>query len=87
MHQGAAGHLFEQHYLQEMFPMNDDLSNPHQFLNHVVKVDQDAGGVMRAKTVNFEQEIRIDEVVKDRSRGRTVRDLSKLWRYMDGAKA
>jgi len=124
---GASGHLFNQHYLDAMFPL--DKTRANEFLDHVVDVDEKTAsrresvsaletGVMRQESSleNFEfGDGRVvpvggaglrsgrggadgagDDVGSGinfvepsglgvaQARGKTVRELSRLWRYAGG---
>ena len=100
VHQRASGHFFKEHYLDVMFPLADlqriKDGDPHIFLNHRVHMENREfdgpkskwWGIFRAYT---------DEIPGNDSHGAgpsrvpeqnlSVRDLSKLWRYMGGGEA
>ncbi len=76
----ASGHLLNQHYLDNMFPM----SWKNKKLDKVVEEDQ---GYMNQEI--DEQALRDDDIVKPklpggRGAGRKIRDLSRLWEYANG---
>jgi hypothetical protein len=84
---GSAGHLFRQHYLDPMFSSGESGSG---FLDEVVVVERgtiiargdmatsvDREGGEEGTEVGLEQSIAAE--------GRTVKELSRLWKYRDGA--
>ena len=119
--------MFNQHYLDPMFPLDKTRSNENGFLDQVVDVDEETAnkresvsvqqaGMMRCESSleNFgfgdgtvgarargsktptdgaaNAALGIDFVEQANSRtgvtqarGKTVRELSRLWRYMGGA--
>ena len=116
---GATGHMFNQHYMDPMFPL--DHSHTSLFLDQVVDVDEKLAvrrensalqhmGLMRRESsfkpddfnVQFGdgQTIPVGVIVNGdhadgedginfvdpsrHARGKTVRQLSRFWRYVDG---
>lgn len=96
----ASGHMLNQHYLSNMFPLPEDQPDGEQgqvlgFLDQVVNVDEDTAearrNFIRQRAVQNETGSLIsnhstaesDEGF-DSYAGKTVRDLSRLWRYMGG---
>ncbi|KAB8437363.1 hypothetical protein FH972_025043 [Carpinus fangiana] len=81
-HENQSGHLFDQHYLESMLPLSkiNDHDDPHMFLNHVCRMNTREAGVLTAATFGPNSKSGNDEglIVA------TVRDLSRLWRYVDG---
>lgn len=49
VHEKAPGHLFDQHYLDSMFPQHYDEDDARAFLNHVV-TDNNETGFAKART-------------------------------------
>ena len=76
MRLGEGGHLFCQHYLGPMFG-----GVRPGFLDEVVVVEEETA-MERAEEAGMEEEEGMvqSEVV----RGRTVREVSRLWKYKDG---
>lgn len=74
---GESGHLFCQHYLDPMF------GEHATFLGEEVVVEE---GVVvgRAADVDGVEGVRHGERQVARARGKTVRELSRLWWYKDG---
>lgn len=88
VHDHASGHLFEEHYLSTMFPLAglariyDDDSE--MFLNHKVHLEDRKGGrprwgMFRASTEVAERPVN--------GTTPTVRQMSRLWRYLGGGTA
>lgn len=87
---GATGHLLNQHYLSHIFPLPDDLHGEEPcFLDQPVNADKDPGDA-RARLV---QPGFSSSSARDRPPQRlenpkiTVREVSRLWRYMGGKDA
>lgn len=75
---GYGGHLFEQHYLANMFAGEDP-----EFLRTVVRVD-DSVAISRAAQGVEDAELGIVRATlkqTEESAGKTVAELSRLWRY------
>ncbi len=118
---GASGHLFNQHYMDAMFPLGgpDTVWQSGSFLDHQVKVDKKLAmkkenvaiskiGIMRRESgLEFGNGQVIDDgagavhghsentvmtfgrtnsgqVLSEEAQGKTVRELSRLWRYEGG---
>ena len=118
---GASGHLFNQHYMDAMFPLKgpDTVWQASSFLDHQVKVDKKLAtkrenvaisklGVMRREsglefgngqvihdgagvinghggnTVMAFGRTDSGRVLSEEAQGKTVRELSRLWRYEGG---
>ena len=119
---GASGHMFNQHYLDPMFPL--DKTRANEFLDQVVDVDEKTAssresvsaqrtGILRQESAlgNFEfgdgSVVPVGDVLQAgkaagvgvgsginfvepsgfgvaEARGKTVRELSRLWRYVNG---
>ena len=110
VHEKTSGHFFEDHYLSQMFPLEQleriRRGDPKMFLNHRIHLEKDTDdsprsrwwGVFRAGTVKTNSETGILPSEGSRSSSTedgqtanesaaTVKQLSKLWRYMDGGNA
>lgn len=77
---GEGGHFFCQHYLAPMF-----LGEAPEFLREVVEVEE---GTAVRRAVGAEGE-GVDGIVdgiaqSEGARGKTVMQLSRLWKYKDG---
>ena len=118
---GASGHLFNQHYMDAMFPLGgpDTVWQSSSFLDHQVKVDNKLAmekenvaiskiGVVRresglefgngqvihdsASVINGHADNTVmafgrtssGRVLSEEAQGKTVRQLSRLWRYEGG---
>ena len=118
---GASGHLFNQHYMDAMFPLGgpDTVWQSSSFLDHQVKVDKKLAmmkenlaiskiDVMRREsglefgngqvihdgasvihghadnTVMAFGRTNSGRVLSEEAQGKTVRELSRLWRYEGG---
>ena len=118
---GASGHLFNQHYMDAMFPLGgpDTVWQSSSFLDHQVKVDRkltmnkenvaisrigvmgsesglefgngqvihDGAGVIHGHaddTVMAFGRTNSGRVLSEEAQGKTVRELSRLWRYEGG---
>ena len=108
---GATGHLFNQHYLDAMFPL---ATHTDDFLDKVVDVDMVTAigrekaatrklGLLRRESgfgstaaslpgqENMESELNVNFIPQNMKavnldmEGKTVRELSRLWRYRGGA--
>ncbi|MCJ1338058.1 hypothetical protein MMC09_003343 [Bachmanniomyces sp. S44760] len=121
---GATGHMFVQHYMDYMFPLDPD--RRHGFLDKVVDVDevtasrreneaiQQVSLMKRESTIAVEniefgdgQKVPVEAILEEESkletltrpainiilprnevaqeaRGKSVKQLSRLWRYVDG---
>ncbi|KAI9893707.1 MAG: hypothetical protein M1814_005923 [Vezdaea aestivalis] len=99
MQGGVSGHLFVQHYLETMFPLDQDKRS--RFLDEEVIVEE--GIAVRRETVGSEDSIgrkkissngitnalkisfiSAAQVAAENCKGHTVKELSRLWKYMDG---
>lgn len=102
VNRGASGHLFDEHYLDIMFPLSiatDERHPMNPFLDQVVAVDEQTA-LKRAESIrkgsldgSMPVPLRLGRrisVVDEAERGvfegsgRTVRQLSRLWRYVGG---
>ena len=116
---GASGHLFNQHYMDSMFPLPKDHTSvlPQFFLDGSVSVDQRLAlkrentaignvGLMRQESglelgdgqiIPESQDITNNQntimtfartntgrLIAEEAQGKTVRELSRLWRYQGG---
>ena len=118
---GASGHLFNQHYMDAMFPLGgpDTVWQPSSFLDQQVKIDKKLAmkkedvaiskfGVMRREsglefgngqvihdgagvtnghadnTVMAFGRTKSGRLLSEEAQGKTVRELSRLWRYERG---
>ena len=119
---GATGHLFNQHYMDPMFPL--DKTRTSQFLDQVVDVDEKLAARRESKAVEQMNVMRSESsspqkiefgdgetipvgaivtgegatngsggmlinfiepnTASREAKGKTVRQLSRLWRYTDG---
>jgi len=121
---GASGHMFNQHYLDAMFPLDHALAGV--FLDQVVNVDEKLALRRESKAVQQISAMRresmkqlptgevldwgdkdripvdiivngeapsggdnvlinfVDSQIGSDARGKTVRQLSRLWKYVDG---
>lgn len=91
---GATGHMMNQHYLDFMFPIPEeqDEDDPSSFLDEIVGVDETtpearegvaARGPNISVTTTSEQGPMLNEELPTVA-VRTVRDLSRLWKYLGG---
>ncbi|KAL9610406.1 MAG: hypothetical protein Q9167_004889 [Letrouitia subvulpina] len=99
VHLGASGHFFVQHYLDRLFPLSsvdfqsDKGLSPHisnKFLKSKVKVGQSfwlQGGETTAHVDGALQGMSAfrDPRTAEEAEGKTVKELSRLWRYLGGA--
>ena len=117
---GASGHLFNQHYMDSMFPLptKDRSSLVESFLDRIVTLDRKLGigrevsqtfDILRKETTlefGNGQEMQLGSgiangtgaagaimtfartesgrLMGEEARGKTVRELSRLWRYQGG---
>lgn len=81
IHQRQTGHLFDQHYLEPMFPLLEaDSDDPKCFLNHEV-TEQQITPVMKASTISLASR---DDGGLRKFPVKKVKDCSRLWKYLDG---
>lgn len=76
---GASGHLFDEHYLDMMFPLNPT-NVSRNFLNRPVDVNVEVVDCRIRCLPNHWDRIAVD----NKYSGETVRSMSKLWRYVGG---
>lgn len=101
MRGGSTGHLFNQHYISSMFPLidrehNEFLDEPVDVETDIAVQRESFGpkslkenrrmsdnGVTNGLKINFIEAARTSAAD---AQGKTVRELSRLWRYAGGKK-
>ena len=122
---GVTGHMFNQHYLNTMFPLDE--AKASEFLDQIVDVDEALANKREKKAMQQMSDMRLDSemgssksvepkigdmlpfelvvnseirsydpdqllmkylepiaATNEKAKGRTVRQLSRLWKYVDG---
>ncbi|WEW59402.1 hypothetical protein PRK78_004874 [Emydomyces testavorans] len=96
----TSGHMFNQHYLDFMFPLPEDRHGDDEpgFLDQIVEIDEKTPNARdqfvhkalnvppKAPSAEDERCLSINEDMtsSDITSVKTVRELSRLWRYMEG---